>query len=77
MKMALLVKTHSGTTIVHVLQDTCQNCSHFGLSYYLTIICTSRCQCFRLMKICVLLSLTLSLGNRKKSLGIIKSGECE
>ena len=38
MKIALLVKTssgtkttnNSGTTIVYVLQDICENCSHFG-----------------------------------------------
>jgi len=30
MKMTLVIKTHSGTTIVHVLQDICENCSHYG-----------------------------------------------
>ena len=63
-------QTHSGTTIIYILQNTCENYSHFGRCC-LRVICAS--QCFRLIKVCPP-SLTLSLGNRKKSLRI-RSGE--
>jgi len=36
-------QSYSGTTIVHALKDTCENCSYFCC---LTVICASPCQCF-------------------------------
>ena len=65
--MALLTKTHSDTTIVHVLKDTYENCNHFGRSIVWDQLFVS---VFLFDKNLCPPSLTLSLGNRKKSLEV-------